>query len=569
MLLRVPLKHVLPHWLPLMGVALLAVVTAAPAAASVCPAPEIFGPIVNPHVEGSMIVWEPLVSYELLTLRVSAPCGDFTRTFKEGETPFFDVRDVTREVDGSYSYELVVQPRIDPDVAKQLEEVRGTPQEQFVVLELWDKGLLPRGPFRESGSFEVSGGVILPPDAIEKTDPRLVTSTEGLESRSPGSPGNVAGASEEIRNASAAGSVLTNADGIIRNSLCVGFDCPNSPSFSDTTILLMENNTRIKFDDTSTISGFPNRDWELQANSNSSGGGSYFAINDCGNSSQGGCAEDPLFIIEANAPANSIRVDNGGRVGFGTANPSVELHVVDGDTPALRLQQDTSSGFAAQTWDVAGNETSFFIRDVTNGSQLPFRIQPGADSNSLYIANDNNVGMGTSSPEGDGLEIERTGSVTQRILLRLQNNGAPQSEFANSDNNITWRFGQNSSGDFVINDTADLGTAEMRITTGGTVFVNGGQVHPDYVFDAGYPLMSLTDLERFIEEKGHLPKVQTAEERERDGGVNITELPLQLLQKVEELTLYTIRQEKRIDTLSRQNDDLLALVDELRAKLDH
>jgi len=556
--------RVSPH---LVGIVLLVVLCAGSALAF--PRPTIYGQIATTQTDGRAIFWTQFtLEYRRVTVNVTAPCGDFSQVFKEGETPFFDVSALTGEVDGTYTYDLVAEPVIDPAVQEQLQSVRGTPEEQEVVQSLWDKGLLPRGPFRQSGFFEVVQGQIVPLNGEEKTDPRSVTPSEGLEARTPGSAGSVAGAREGIRNVSAAGTVLTNADGIIRNSLCVGFDCPTSPSFSDTTILMMENNTRIKFDDTSTISGFPNNDWELQANSNSSGGGSYFAINDCGNSSQGGCAEDPVFIIESSAPANSIRVDNGGRVGLGTSNPVVELHVVDGDTPTLRLDQDTSSGFAAQVWDVAGNETSFFVRDATGGSTLPFRIRPGADSNSLVINSDNNIGIGTLSPEGDGLEIERTGAVSQRILLRMQNSGAPQTELANSDSGITWRFGQNNAGDFVINDTADIGTAEFRVTTGGTVFVNGGQVHPDYVFDSDYELMSLTDLERFIEENGHLPRVQSAEDREHEGGVNITELPLQLLEKVEELTLHTIRQEKRIDELSRQNDDLLALVDELRTALD-
>ena len=72
-----------------------------------------------------------------------------------------------------------------------------------------------------------------------------------------------------------------------------------------------------------------------------------------------------------------------GRVGLGTSVPYVELHIVDGDTPTVRLDQDGSAGWTAQRWDVAGNETNFFIRDATNGSRLPFRIFPGAPSNSL------------------------------------------------------------------------------------------------------------------------------------------------------------------------------------------
>src|SRR5439155_3561427 len=56
-------------------------------------------------------------------------------------------------------------------------------------------------------------------------------------------------------------------------------------------------------------------------------------------------------------------------------------------------------GFTAQTWDIAGNEANFFVRDVTGGSRLPFRIRPGAPTSSIDINASGNVGVGTSSPE--------------------------------------------------------------------------------------------------------------------------------------------------------------------------
>lgn len=58
---------------------------------------------------------------------------------------------------------------------------------------------------------------------------------------------------------------------------------------------------------------------------------------------------------------------------FGT----IPFHIKRGDTPAIRFNQ-TAGGFTPQTWDVAGNEANFFVRDLTGGSRLPFRIRPGA-----------------------------------------------------------------------------------------------------------------------------------------------------------------------------------------------
>jgi len=56
-----------------------------------------------------------------------------------------------------------------------------------------------------------------------------------------------------------------------------------------------------------------------------------------------------------------------------------------GDTPGIRLQQTNANGFTPQTWDMGGNEANFFIRDLTGGSRLPFRIRPGAPTSSIDI----------------------------------------------------------------------------------------------------------------------------------------------------------------------------------------
>jgi hypothetical protein len=203
---------------------------------------------------------------------------------------------------------------------------------------------------------------------------------------------------------------VTHADDvIIQSSLCVGFDCVTGESFGFDTIRLKENNTRIKFDDTSSTGGFPNHDWQLTANDSANGGLNKFSIEDT-------TAGRVPFTIEGNAPTNSLYVDDVGKIGIKTSTPAVELHVVDGDTPTLRLEQNGSSGWSPQTWDVAGNETNFFIRDVTNGSQLPFRIKPGAPSNSIYINNSGKVGLGTTTP-GAQLHVHGATDGTEPLLL--------------------------------------------------------------------------------------------------------------------------------------------------------
>ncbi|HKL22335.1 MAG TPA: tail fiber domain-containing protein, partial [Tichowtungia sp.] len=190
------------------------------------------------------------------------------------------------------------------------------------------------------------------------------------------------------------------------------------------------------------------------------------------------------FTIEGPAPSNSLYVDDGGRVGFGTSTPVVQNHIVDGNTPTVRLEQDGSSGFTAQTFDIAANEANFFVRDVTNGSQLPFRIKPGADSDSLFIAANNNIGVGTANPSAsmhvrrsDGtaqirLE-EASGTAAERILLDLINNGKTRFRMSNTDAGSVWTF-DNSGGAFEISRVG-TGVAELIVQDNGDVRMDHGE----------------------------------------------------------------------------------------------
>jgi hypothetical protein len=101
------------------------------------------------------------------------------------------------------------------------------------------------------------------------------------------------------------------------------------------------------------------------------------------------------------------------------------VHINSSDTPAHRLEQNNSGGFTAQTWDIAGNEANFFVRDVTGGSRLPFRIRPGAPTSSIDIAADGQVGMGIATP-GKALDVTRSGAdaTTNQAAIRVRTTGS-------------------------------------------------------------------------------------------------------------------------------------------------
>jgi hypothetical protein len=251
-------------------------------------------------------------------------------------------------------------------------------------------------------------------------------------------------------------------DVIIVASLCVGQDCVNGESFGFDTLRLKENNLRVHFQDTSNSASFPTNDWRIVVNDSTNGGSNYWAIEDSNAGRQ-------VFRLTAGAPVNSLVVDAQGEVGLGTLTPVVELHVVDGDTPTLRLEQDGSNGFTPQTWDIAGNESNFFVRDATNGSLLPFKIVPSAPTNSLYVSADGDVGLGTSSPD------------TQ---LHLRGSGAVVARFEDVATSTEWEVGATSNTTLKISEANTPGV-QFRFTTEGMLNIGAVATPPVLNLDLG------------------------------------------------------------------------------------
>ncbi|HVR38401.1 MAG TPA: tail fiber domain-containing protein [Thermoanaerobaculia bacterium] len=357
------------------------------------------------------------VDYAKVTLTVSGPDGSiWTREFAAGSAPSIRLADLSKMGNGTYQYELSVSPRVSADVSTKLRAARDAGDDQAAAKIQREAGL--DRSFSQSGSFIVVNGAIVSSGAKEG----------GVGVSKTPQTGNAAGAGwQQVVN-----DQVIPDDLIVQGSACVGLDCVNNESFGFDTIRLKENNTRIKFDDTSSSAGFPANDWQLTANDSASGGSSKFSIEDITGSRV-------PFTVTAGATTNSIFVDSSGRVGFRTSTPVLDLHVNTSNTPALRLEQNNTGGFTAQTWDVAGNEANFFVRDVTGGSKLSFRIRPGAPTSSVDISSDGDVGIGTASPQKK-LHVLSTAVTTfpsaalgSADLFVIENNGNTNMAFVAAD----------------------------------------------------------------------------------------------------------------------------------------
>lgn len=128
--------------------------------------------------------------------------------------------------------------------------------------------------------------------------------------------------------------------------------------------------------------------------------------------------------------------------------------------------------------------------------------------------------------------------------------GQLQAQFAQVGPNLEYTGGKVSIGTTNINTNTDYGlyVADGILTEQVRVAIDGSNEWADFVFEEGYELRSLEELEGFINEHGHLPEIPSAQEVS-DGGLNLAEMDANLLQKVEELSLYIIELNKKIEQL--------------------
>src|SRR5437773_10729281 len=353
----------------------------------------------------SGVRWNVSAQYSDLTMTVSAPDGQvLSKEFHAGAAPEFTFLDKqgNRLPDGQYTYELrftTAQVRgIKDRIMPAPDDGAGTEDEQGRI----NRRRMPVESVVQSGSFAVQNGVVYVGNETEPTARRDTSAKNINKDPQQRSLGVVSGNTvTRLRNHRlslfSAPDVVTPDDEDIQGSLCVGLDCVNNEVFGFDTIRLKENNTRIQFNDTSTSAGFPTNNLQIRANDSANGGANILGFVDQGatGTSETGTI---VFSVAAGAPANSVKVDSSGRLGLRTATPVLDVHANTSNTPAIRLEQNNGGGFTAQTWDVAGNEANFFVRDVTGGSRLPFRIRPGAPTSSIDINASGLVGIGTASP---------------------------------------------------------------------------------------------------------------------------------------------------------------------------
>ncbi|MEE1899615.1 hypothetical protein V1389_14800 [Flavobacterium rakeshii] len=226
-----------------------------------------------------------------------------------------------------------------------------------------------------------------------------------------------------------------------------------------------------------------------------------------------------------------------GNTGIGNATPNYSLEVT-------------------QTSSVSGTVTHAFF-----GSRVRDRTQ-ALIYKGIHIRQDSNSGQ-----VGYGNYSYISGStITPAILYNIIFNtpataNTPTGAFSFQYlGNERMRINQNgkvriSSTDIATPDGYRLFVEDGILTEKVKVAVEGTANWADYVFADNYNLMPLNEVEAFTKENKHLPNVPSAEEMVTEG-LDVAQMDAKLLEKIEELTLYLIEQNKQIEELKTEIKEL-------------
>ncbi|WP_299161279.1 hypothetical protein [uncultured Tenacibaculum sp.] len=215
-----------------------------------------------------------------------------------------------------------------------------------------------------------------------------------------------------------------------------------------------------------------------------------------------------------NASSNSIF----SRIGIGTTNPAVGLHLRD-------------QNIRVDNGEVQSHGPLVFHPDVDNtgDDKISFRDSQNSEMASLQdgtlTINRGVFNNSISASEG------RFGSIS----------------YTQSTGRLSLGHGTNEKITFINGDSNEMASLQDGVLTLDSVVLNVGSF-PDYVFSKDYKLMPLKEVATYIKKNKHLPNMPSEAEVIAKG-MNVKQINTVLVEKVEELTLHTISQEEKINKL--------------------
>lgn len=296
--------------------------------------------------------------------------------------------------------------------------------------------------------------------------------------------------------------------------------------------------------------------------------GFYGTLNSSINFYRGLGASDGFLTFSTMNDTERLRIASDGKIGIGTTTPAAMLDIQSNvDRKGIRLQGGEPYGTYYLDLSSFGNSS------IGVGYSWALKTAGGSwpDLMSFYKGA---VGIGTTFPSAKldvagGVKIsDPTGGGFNLIVNNgfggYFNSGQEYAYIAKFQGNTV-----NASYDaMVITGGLDggkvgigLSNPDEKLTVKGNIHANEVRVDmlapiaPDYVFEEDYYLMSLSEVQAYINVNKHLPEVPSAKEFE-ENGMNLKEMNLTLLKKVEELTLHLIQLSERMEKLEIENQSL-------------
>ncbi len=240
-----------------------------------------------------------------------------------------------------------------------------------------------------------------------------------------------------------------------------------------------------------------------------------------------GAAGVPIKFMTNNAEV--VRLTKGGNMGIGTTIPEARLAVKNTDAHEIATFNSKATG----------GYVTFKTADIVRAHlQYGLTLAGGENGNNVLITN-----------------VDQGGSVA--LQTRTASGGL-------------------NSQALVVNSTGDVGigtaTTDAKLTVAGRIHSQEVKVSigagggADFVFEKDYKLKPLDDVAEYISVNKHLPEIASAKEMKKNG-LELGEMNIKLLQKIEELTLYMIEQNKVIQMQNKRLDIQKGEIDQLKSKL--
>lgn len=335
-----------------------------------------------------------------------------------------------------------------------------------------------------------------------------------------------------------------------------------------------------------------------------------------------GVYSDPMFQFRNMAGDTKIQLHtkgstyfNSGNVGIGTKNPYLPLEIYSEEFNHLRLNRSNTAAIDLKmgsghhlVFQGVYDDPYFHFRNVAGDT----KIQLHTNGNTYF--NSGNVGIGSGDPK-EKLEVEGTGRfvttntglnylikigsnthhkgnaagigfdpegyndaylnrIKTAIVVEGDGSGWSRGNLhilqANNSENIPATL---SDAVFTIDRYGKVGigttTPKNKLSVNGTIWAKEVKVTladaADWVFEDDYKLRSLNEVETFVKDNKHLPDVPSADEF-RENDMNIAKMNNVLLQKVEELTLYLIEQNKLNQAQQQKIEELEKKLNSLEKK---